>query len=114
MSFASWHFARAASVSSMSFGLSSTSTMGRRSGIDTVLHSLAGYCECERGAGARRAFGANPAAMTLDDALGQRETDAGAFEVLHAMQALEHSEQLADVLHVEADAVVLDRVDALA
>ncbi len=44
--------------------------------------------------------------MALDDAPHAGQADAGALELFHAMQALEYAEQLAGILHVEADAVV--------
>ncbi|VCU71971.1 hypothetical protein PIGHUM_04063 [Pigmentiphaga humi] len=44
--------------------------------------------------------------MALDDTAHVGQSDAGAFEFFHAMQALEHAEQLADIFHVETYAVV--------
>jgi len=49
--------------------------------------------------------------VAVDDALYGRETDSGAFEFLGAVEPLEHAEQLVGVLHVKADAVILDKVD---
>jgi len=46
------------------------------------------------------------ATVFLNDPLHGRQTDAGALEVLGAMQALEDSKQFVDILHVEADAIV--------
>ena len=48
------------------------------------------------------------AAVARDDAAHVGQTDAGALEILGAVQALEDAEQLAHVFHVEADAVVGD------
>src|SRR5690606_18979625 len=45
-------------------------------------------------------------AVALDDAAGDRQPDACAFELILAMQALERAEQFADVAHVEPHAVV--------
>src|SRR5687768_4552143 len=104
MSLASWHFASAASVSSISLRLSSTSRMGRRSAIDASSTTRNGKTEC--GALVDHAARFDPSAMTLNDAAGECEANACADELLHAMQALEHSKQLVHVRHVEADAVV--------
>jgi hypothetical protein len=51
--------------------------------------------------------------MFLNNPLHGCQTDAGALEILGAMQALEDSEQFVDILHVEADAVVPDHEDQL-
>ena len=51
--------------------------------------------------------------MPLDDALHDREADAVAIVFLRSVQSLEHAEELVDVLHVEANPVVLDEVDGL-
>ncbi|MNO94319.1 hypothetical protein D3C76_859370 [compost metagenome] len=52
------------------------------------------------------AFGPDTAVMALNDAAYACQAYPGAFEVFHAVQALEHAEQLAGVGHVEAHAVV--------
>jgi hypothetical protein len=44
--------------------------------------------------------------VPLDDAADGGQADAGAFEFVVPVQALEHPEQLAGIAHVEADAVV--------
>ncbi len=50
----------------------------------------------------------------VDDAPHIREANAGAFELVGAVQALKHPEQFAGVLHVEADAVVAHEDDRFA
>src|SRR5690348_5492783 len=95
-------------ASSSSLGSSSTSST---SGPSVMLASRA---EREREAGAllRRAGRGDLAAVTLDDALDRRQADAGAGELVDAVQALERAEQLGDVTHVEAGAVVAHEVAA--
>src|SRR5258707_14868901 len=53
-------------------------------------------------------FGLRPysAAVTQDDSMHDGESNAGAFEFVLVMEALEHSEELARVSHVKADTVV--------
>lgn len=46
--------------------------------------------------------------MALDDPAHAGQTDAGALEFFHSVQALKHTEQLVGVLHVEAHTVVTD------
>ena len=46
--------------------------------------------------------------MAVDDALNGRESNSGAFKLFGEMQTLKHAEQLVDVLHVEAGAVISD------
>ena len=48
--------------------------------------------------------------MTGDDAVDDRQPDAGAFEVFRLVQPLEHAEQFFGMSHVEADAVVADEI----
>ena len=50
----------------------------------------------------------------MDDALHDREADAGTFEILRAMQPLEHAEELVGVSHIEAGAIVADKDDLFA
>src|SRR5512141_2517556 len=47
----------------------------------------------------------HPSAVACDNALDDGKADPGTFEFIHAMQALEHAEQLADKLHIEADTI---------
>ena len=58
-----------------------------------------------------RGLGPDLAAVAMDDALRDGEADAVAVEILGAMQALEHAEQLAGKGHVEAGAVVGDDIE---
>ena len=70
-------------------------------------------CGLQREVKARAAagfgFGPDVAAMAAHDALHRRQADAGAREVVGAVQALEHAEQAVGVAHVEAGAVVARR-----
>ena len=52
--------------------------------------------------------------MASDDPPGEREAHPGSLELAHAVQPVEHAEELVHVLHVKADAVVADAVDRLA
>lgn len=49
--------------------------------------------------------------MSGDDAFDDAESDAGAFELSFAVEALEGDEEFVAVFHVEAGAVVLEVVD---
>src|SRR5881409_879722 len=100
-------------VSSSSSGLSSTSRM-----IFGMHVSGRGGCrqgEEEGGAAAGFAVGPDRAAVTRDHTVYVGQADARAFELGRRVQALEHAEQLARVVHVEADAVVAhkERVGAI-
>jgi len=53
-----------------------------------------------------RSLGPDLPAMAVDNALNRRKPYSGAFKLFSGMQALEHAEQLVDILHVEACAVV--------
>src|SRR5580765_1055777 len=96
---------KASRASSASWGLSSTSRI-----FGFML--LFPQSEIERRPLVRLRFRPHAAAMAVHHALHDREADAGAFELLLVVQALEHAEELVRVLHVEADAVVL-HVDRL-
>lgn len=52
------------------------------------------------------AFCPDPAIMALDDAAHTGKANPCALEVFHAVQALEYTEQLACIGHVEAHAIV--------
>ena len=67
-----------------------------------------GQAEEERRALVLRAVHPDLAAVALDDPPHDGQPHAGAFELIRAVQALEDAKQLVHVLHVEADAVVLD------
>ena len=71
-------------------------------------------CEVERRAPIDRRFRPDPPAVTLNDALDDRQADAGALEILRAMQPLEHAEQLVGVAHVETGAIVANKEHAFA
>ena len=49
--------------------------------------------------------------MPLDDALHDGQADAGAFVFLTSVQSLEDPEQLAGILLIKSDAIILDVVD---
>ena len=51
-------------------------------------------------------FAANLSAVAMDDALHGGQSYSGALELFRQMQALKYAEQLVDVLHVKAGAVV--------
>ena len=52
-------------------------------------------------------FAANLAAVTMDDALHGGQSYSGALKLFRQVQALKDAEQLVDVPHVKAGAVVL-------
>ena len=52
--------------------------------------------------------------MPLHDSLDDRQTDAGALELLGAVEPLEDAEQLVGVFHLESRTVVPDEVRQLA
>src|SRR5687768_3851013 len=94
-------------VISASCGLSSTSRISICSTIGAPRQG-----EMEAGALAGTALGPDAAAVAGHDALHDGEPDAGARELVGAVQPLEYAEELSDVAHVEADAVVAHPVDA--
>jgi hypothetical protein len=61
-----------------------------------------------------RRLGPHAPTVTLDDALDDGQTHAGALEILQAVQPLEHAEQLIGIFHVEAGAIVTDEENLLA
>src|SRR2546421_5170451 len=101
---------RLCSASSTSFGLSSTSR------ISTVWSGM-GRLSCQgkekRGAAVGLRLGPDTPAVAVDDALRDRQADAGAVIVLGAVQPLEHPKELVGVAHVEADAVVAHKIHGL-
>src|SRR4051794_38534434 len=106
MTFASLWRSKAWSVSSTSFGLSSTS----RISMILVFNRPPLECEVERRALSRCRLGPDRPAVAGDDARRQREPEPGAV-VAVGVQTLEDLEELVLVAHVEADAVVADEVD---
>lgn len=59
------------------------------------------------------AFGPEAAVVSFDDAMDDGEADAGAFEFVGGVEALKDAEEFGGVAHIEAGAVVGDRVDDL-
>ena len=53
-------------------------------------------------------FGPDFPAMAVNDALDDGKTHSRTLEFADVVQPLEHSEQLADILHVESRSVVTD------
>ena len=49
--------------------------------------------------------------MVSDDALDDRQPDAGPFELLLPVQALEYAKDSLRVFHVKSDTVVLHKID---
>src|SRR5688572_28270589 len=94
-------------VISASWGLSSTS---RISSCSTI--GLPRQREVKAGALANPPFGPDPPAVAAHDALHDRQPNTGPGELVGAVQALEDAEQLLDVAHIEADAVVAHPVHA--
>src|SRR5580698_10056295 len=66
-----------------------------------------GKREIESRASINRRFAANLPAVAVDDTLSGGQSYSGAFKLFRQMQALKDAEQLVDVLHVKARAVVL-------
>src|SRR5688572_13996128 len=100
----------ALNVSSTSFGSSSTSKIFPF----WLIVFLSGYIrqrKIKRRAAVQDAFRPDSPAVPGDDALHPRQANAGAFELLRAMQPLKHAEEFVGVLHVESDAVVTHETD---
>src|SRR5438445_13742994 len=70
--------------------------------------------EVEGGSLADRALGPDAPAVAVDDAAGRGQADAGAWELVPAVQALEGAEEPVGIDHVETDPVVLDEDARLA
>src|SRR3970040_390525 len=109
--FASLPLRSARSASSASVGLSSTRRMSTFSNLS--IRASFRQRKMERRARVHRALAPAAPAVPGDDALHDGQTDAGALELLRAVQPLEHAEQLVVVAHVEPGAVVLHAIDAL-
>src|SRR5262245_32973146 len=84
-----------------SSGLSSTSKITESSVTPPSSHR-----EVEGRARPGRGLGPHAATMTVDHALDDGQADPGPGKLVHGVQALERTEELARVVHVEADAVV--------
>src|SRR5438105_8426440 len=79
-----------------------------------ALVRLPSQCEIERCTLVRSRFGPDAAAVTLHDALHERQSNAGAFVILGAVEPLKYAEQLVCVAHVEAHSVVAHPIHRLA
>src|ERR1041384_1683340 len=103
-------FLSARNVRASSRGLSSTNRITLFS-----MRCLLEACEAEvKGCPlVHRAFGPDATAVPVDDALHGRKANARAFKLARAVQTLKRAEQLADISHVEACAVVADEIDRL-
>src|ERR1700693_5814144 len=77
-----------------------------QAGLFQLLLACRLQSEIECGAFIQFRFGPDPAAVLVNDPLHCGQPDAGAFEVLPAVQTLEDPEQFVDVLHAEPDPVV--------
>src|SRR5690606_3278785 len=95
-------------LSSASASLSSTSRMSIS--LFMLASFLHGQRESEARAHPRFALRPHPPAVTIDNALDDRQPDSRARILGRMMQALEHLEQLVRILHVEPRPVVLDAV----
>jgi len=56
-------------------------------------------------------FGPDAPTVVLDDSLDGSQANAGSFEFILAMTALENAEEFARVFHVEPGAVVADEIN---
>ncbi len=65
------------------------------------------------GAAVNLTLGPDPAAMTLDDPLDDRQADPRALKLGLRVQTLEDAKELVSVPHVEAGSIVRHTVDAL-
>src|SRR3990172_1303456 len=92
MWFASLPLRSARIASSASAGLSSTRRMSTFSNLS--IRSSFRQRKIERGACIHFTLGPDPPAVPEDHPLHDRQTDAGALELLFAVQPLEHLEQL--------------------
>src|SRR5579859_863122 len=109
MLFANLFTLKASKVSSTSAGLSSTSKISTDLSIIWV-GSIKGKIECRTFVYFRVC--PDPSAVTLNDPLHDCQPYTCAFELLNTVQTLEYAEQLVGKLHVEANAIVLDKIGA--
>src|ERR1700738_4329927 len=79
---------KAFSASFTSLGLSSTSRISARWSV--MIWNSRREVECR--ALVNRRFGPDAPAVAMDDALHDRTPDAGAFEIIRALQPLDHAE----------------------
>src|SRR5690349_727147 len=115
MSFITWAFLRARMVSASWSGLSSTRRMLVLC-ISTPIEifAISVQREVKSRAFPYHAFRPHLPPVALDDALHRGQANSGSLKLLLGMQALEGCEQLVDVSHVEADAVVAHVVGSFA
>src|SRR2546422_1927634 len=111
MRFARLCLFRAWRVNSTSFGLSSTR---RISTMCSTMRGVSSECKRKRRALIDGRLGPDAPTVAMDDALHNRQAHARPFILFGAVQALEHAEELANVLHMKAHTIVLDEIDALA
>src|SRR5690242_20838900 len=98
-------------MSSCAYDRDGRESLQSRPGHSGGGRTLAGEGKEERRAAVHLAVRPDTAAVPLDDALRQGQPDAGALELVGAMQPLKHAEQLVDVAHVEPHPVVPHEVD---
>src|SRR5713226_4607436 len=97
-------------VNSASFGLSST----KRISTGFPVMGSPPQREIERRTFVDFRFCPGATAMPMNDALHDCEADSRSFVLLSAVEPLEYAEQLPRKLHVEANPIVLDKVDGAA
>src|SRR5262245_10397236 len=104
---ARWCALKACKASFTSLELSSTSR------ISTCCCAIARFPlqgEIERRPLVPLGFGPDASAVAVHDALGDGQADARPLELLRVMKPLEDFEQLVGIAHVEAGAVIFDKV----
>src|SRR5215212_9849162 len=106
-----WFSVSAERVSSTSWGSSSTSRILLGLAIIPTLDQRKG--KVEGSTATHAALRPSVPSVALDNTPDGGQPDAGALELLHAMQPLEHPKKLIYVLHFEANPVVADEVDGL-
>src|SRR5579859_1460031 len=109
---ARWMPSSAARVNSISLALSSTNQIGLSIFFTrSFLAMIRRQREIKGSPCSDGSFRPDPSAMPLDNAPRQRQTDAGAFEILLAVEALKDLKELLVIAHVEADAVIANESD---
>src|SRR5581483_1112429 len=100
---------RACSVSSTSFGLSSTSKISM---VCVMVRSFQGEKECR--ALIDVGFRPNASSVPMNNTLNDGQPDAGALVFFGAVQALENAEKFIGIFHVKADPVIPHVIDGRA
>ena len=59
------------------------------------------------------AFSPYASPVTQDYSLNSRQSDAGSFEIVSAVKALKHTEQLIYVFHIKTNSIVFDEAEHL-